>query len=538
MAPQPKKDIKEIIREEYVKCAKDPIHFIKKYCMIVHQTRGKIPFILYDFQDNIVAAFLKHKRIVILKNRQMGLSTLCAAYALWLMTFNDNKYVLVIATKQDVAKNIIDKVRLMWTNLPGWMKQRCTEDNKLGQVYINGSKIFAGTSTSESGRSEAAALLIIDEAAFISNMTELWGALQPTVSTGGNIIALSTPNGVGNWYHQIFINAEEGKNNFFPITLHWTMHPDRNQTWRELQDVELGERLARQECDGSFLSSGETMIPGEILEWYTQTYVKDPIKKDGFDDNIWIWEQPDYNRNYAIIADTARGDGADYSTFHVFDLDSLTQVCEYQGKIQTGDFGNLLVEYGTKYNDALLIVENNSIGWAVIQRVLDRKYKNLYYTEQKALNVIDDTKFNKIRNDLNRLDKKSIPGFYTGGGNSSHSRSAILSKMEEVFLNRDIIVHSRRLINELWTFIWKDGKLQPASKAYHDDLIIPIGIMLWVKDIALRLTSKRRELTKRALDNIKVDQVPAIYQSTRDGLHNPWRMEISKEENFDLTQLL
>lgn len=534
-----KKDLKEIIKEEYIRCASDPIYFIKKYCMIVHQKRGKVPFTLYDFQENVLAAFIKHRRIVILKNRQMGLSTLSAAYALWMMTFKDNKYVLVIATKQDVAKNLIDKVRLMWSNLPSWLRQNCIEDNKLGQVYKNGSKIFAGTSTGDSGRSEAAALLIIDEAAFISGMSELWSALQPTVSTGGDIIILSTPNGIGNWYHEVFTKAEENKNNFFPITLHWTMHPDRDQAWRDQQDVELGPRLAKQECDGSFLSSGDNVISGEVLEWYNQTYIKDPQFFDEFDRNIWIWEKPDFNRNYITVADVARGDGEDYSTFHIFDIESLTQVAEYQGKISTSDFGNMLVNYSTTYNDALLVVENNGVGWAVIQRILDRKYKNLYYTEQKNLNVIDDTKSNKIRNDINRLQKKSVPGFYMSGGDrNSHSRSVIISKMEEYFNNREIIIHSKRLLNELLTFVWINGRQQPVSKQYHDDLIMPISILLWVKDVALRIANKRKDLTMKALDAIKIDRVSAIYQSVRSDIHNPRFLNISENERFDLNELL
>jgi hypothetical protein len=526
------KPLKEIIAEEYQKCAKDPIHFIKKYCKIVHQERGLIPFMLYDFQENILAAYLKNGRNIILKNRQMGLSTLCGAYALWLMTFHENKYVLVIATKQDVAKNIIKKVRTMWQHLPSWMKQKCTEDNKLAQAYENGSMIYAGTSASDSGRSEAAALLIIDEGAFIEGMEELWGALQPIVSTGGDIIVLSTPNGVGNWYHQTFMNAEEGKNKFFPITLHWTLHPERDQVWRDAQDIELGVRLAKQECDGSFLASGDNVVSPEIIEYYNQTFIEDPIQKTGVDNNVWIWGHPDYTRVYLLVGDVGRGDAEDYSAFHILDLETLSQVAEYQGKISTADFGNLIVEYGTKYNDALVVVENNGIGWAVIQKILDRAYKNLFYTEQK-INVVDESKMHKINNRLHRLEMKSVPGFTT----NMATRPAIISKMVEFFDDRSVIIKSKRLLNELRTFIYKDGKPQAASKNYHDDLVMALAILLWVRDTALRLQGIRTALTKKALDSIKVDRTSAIYQHIQQGHINPWRMRVNEEE-IDLTQFL
>jgi len=527
------KPLKEIIAEEYQKCAKDPIHFIKKYCKIVHQDRGLIPFILYDFQENILASFLRNGRNIILKNRQMGLSTLCGAYALWLMTFHENKYVLVVATKQDVAKNIIKKVRIMWQHLPGWMRLKCIEDNKLAQSYENGSMIYAGTSASDSGRSEAAALLIVDEAAFIDGMDELWGSLQPIVSTGGDIIVLSTPNGVGNWYHQTFINAEEGKNKFFPITLHWTLHPERDQVWRDAQDIELGVRLAKQECDGSFLASGDNVISSEIIEYYNQTFIVDPVQKAGVDNNVWIWEHPNYSKAYLLTADVGRGDAEDYSTFHIFDLETLTQVAEYQGKIQTGDFGNLCVEYGTKYNDALIVIENNGIGWAVIQKVLDRNYRNLFYTEQK-INVVDESKMHRINNKLNRLEKKSVPGFMT----NMTTRPAIISKMVEYFSDRSITIKSKRLVNELWTFIYVNGKPQAASKSYHDDLVMALAILLWIRDTALRLQGIRTALTKKALDSIKVDRTTAVYQHIQNGYQNPWVMKMGDSEEIDLTQFV
>jgi len=527
------KPLKEIIAEEYLKCAQDPMHFIKKYCKIVHQDRGLIPFMLYDFQDAVLAAFLKNGRNIILKNRQMGLSTLCGAYALWLMTFHENKYVLVIATKQDVAKNIIKKVRVMWQNLPVWMKLKCIEDNKLAQAYANGSMIFAGTSASDSGRSEAAALLIVDEAAFIQGMDELWGSLQPITSTGGDIIVLSTPNGVGNWFHQTFVNAEEGKNSFYPITLHWTLHPERDQAWRDAQDIELGVRLAKQECDGSFLASGDNVVPPEIIEYYSQTFITEPVQRGGVDNNVWIWEHPNYNNSYLLTGDVGRGDAEDFSAFHIFDLETLTQVAEYQGKIQTGDFGNLCVEYGTKYNDALVVIENNGIGWAVIQKILDRGYHNLFYTEQK-INVVDESKMHRINNRLNRLEKKSVPGFMT----NMTTRPVIISKMVEYFTDRSVTVKSKRLINELWTFIYKDGKPQAASKNYHDDLVMALAILLWVRDTALRLQGIRSALTKKTLDSIKVDRATPVYQQINQGNYNPWVMKLGDNDELDLTQFV
>jgi len=536
MTSQSAPNLRDIIKEEYSKCVKDPIYFIKRYCIIQHPIRGKIPFILYAFQENILGAFLKFGRNIILKNRQMGLSTLASAYALWLMTFFDDKNILVIATKQDVAKNIISKVRIMHNLLPSWMKRKCTEDNKLGLQYNNGSKIYASTSAGDSGRSEAVSLLILDEAAFIPGMEELWGALQPTLSTGGDIIVLSTPNGVGNWYHETFVKAEEGKNNFYPITLHWTLHPEKDQAWRDLQDVELGPRLAKQECDGSFLASGDTVIAGELLEWYKQTHVMEPIEKTGFDRNVWIWEYPDYTKSYMLVSDVARGDGKDYSTFHILELETLNQVAEYQGKPGTQQFGDLCVEYGTKYNDALIVMENATVGWAALQRIIDRSYKNIFYNENKS-DVIDDKVMTKYVGNMIKMEKKSVPGFTT----SIKSRPLIISKMEQYFNERSVIVRSTRLINELFTFIWNAGKAEAATSNYNDDLVMAYAIGLWVRDTALRLREQSKELTRATLDGFRVEKTAVKSTPFFIGgalQKDPYKINVGKSDQWDTRELL
>ena len=168
-----KGQLKEVIKKEYVKCANDPVYFLKKYCVVQHPIKGKIPFNLYPFQEDTISDFVTSRFNIILKARQLGISTLTAGYSLWLMTFHQDKNILVIATKQEVAKNLVTKVRVMHANLPSWLKQKCVEDNKLNLRYMNGSQIKAVSSGPEAARSEALSLLILDEAAFIDKIDEI-----------------------------------------------------------------------------------------------------------------------------------------------------------------------------------------------------------------------------------------------------------------------------------------------------------------------------------------------------------------------------
>ena len=203
-------DLRKIIQQEYVKCAADPVHFMKKYCFIQHPQRGRVIFNLYPFQDKVLNLWKDHPYSVLLKSRQLGISTLAAGYSLWLMLFHKDKNVLCIATKQETARNMVTKVKFMYDNLPSWLKIPADENNKLSLRLKNGSQIKAVSATETAGRSEALSLLIIDEAAFIKGIEEIWLSAQSTLSTGGGAIVLSTPNGVGNFFHKVWLQGEQG----------------------------------------------------------------------------------------------------------------------------------------------------------------------------------------------------------------------------------------------------------------------------------------------------------------------------------------
>jgi hypothetical protein len=515
-----KKSLKEIISEEYIRCSKDPIYFMRKYCMIQHPTRGKIPFHLFPFQETTLTEISKNRFNIILKSRQTGISTLSAGYSLWNMLFNTDFSILVIATKQEVAKNLVTKVRVMHELLPSWLKGGHLEDNKLSLKLKNGSHIKAIASSPDAGRSEALSLLIFDEAAFIEDIDEIWASAQSTLSTGGSCIALSTPNGVGNWFHRTWVGSEEGTNPFVPIKLHWTVHPERDQAWRDEQEKLLGPKVAAQECDTSFISSGDTVIDPETLMFYKETYCQDPIEKGYIDGNLWKWEYPDFNRSYMVVADVARGDGSDFSTAHVIDIENAVQVAEYRGKIDTKDFGNFLVSLSTEYNDALLVIENANIGWATIQQVIDRGYKNLFYMSK-------DLKYVDVENQITNRYRAEERGLVAGFSTTSKTRPLIISKLDDYFRDKSVVVRSTRLIDELFTFIFLNGRAE-AMKGYNDDLVMAFAIGLWVRDTALRLRQQGINLTKQAISGISVQSYDGMYGGANIDT-NPWAMKVGND---------
>jgi phage FluMu gp28-like protein len=222
---------------------------MKKYVKIQHPKRGTIPFELYPFQERALQDLIDNDYNIILKSRQLGITTLSSAYSLWLMIFHSDKNILCISITQETAKEIVTRVRFANDNLPSWLKVECVEDNRLSLRLKNGSQIKAVSSSGTAGRSSALSMLIIDEAAFIDNIDDIWTSAQSTLSTGGKAIVLSTPNGVGNFFHRTWIDADAKNNKFHTIKLPWSLHPERDQVWRNEQTKLLGPKMAAQECD-------------------------------------------------------------------------------------------------------------------------------------------------------------------------------------------------------------------------------------------------------------------------------------------------
>lgn len=356
--------------------------------------------------------------------------------------------------------------------------------------------------------------IVSHNCAFIDNIEETYAAAQQTLATGGQCMALSTPNGVGNWFHKTWEKAEARENSFIPIKLPWTVHPERDQSWRTQQDADLGIRLAAQECDTSFLSSGETVIEPEDLQFYEETYQQDPSDRRGVDGNLWVWEYPDYSKDYMVVADVARGDGADYSAFHVIDIQAATQVAEFKSKVAPKDFGNILVGIASEYNDALLVVENANIGWSTIEKILERDYKNFYYSSRSDQETVESY-MSKYERD------KLVPGFTM----SLRTRPLVIAKMMEYIREKSCTIRSKRLLSELRVFVWKNGKAQ-AQPGYNDDLVMSFATGLYVRDTALRLRQQGMDLTRAQMQTfLNTNQRQPVIQNVGYLKKNPYTMD-------------
>ena len=266
----------------------------------------------------------------------------------------------------------------------------------------------------------------------------------------------------------------------------WDVHPDRDLSWFEKETKNMSKREIAQELECNFNMSGETVFSSDDMA-NLQMQITEPKYRSGFDRNYWIWEEYDPAKEYFISADVARGDGKDNSVFHVFSVSDMSIVAEYQGKCTPDIFSRTLRDSGGEYGECMIVVENNSVGFAVLDKLIDMGYPNIYHSIKSTHEYVEQHQAERQSN--------AVAGFTT----SNKTRPLIIAKMEEFVRNQLINTKSVRLFNEMKTFVWNNGKPQ-AMRSYNDDLIMSCAIGCWIRD-TLYMENKRELAYKKSMLN-------------------------------------
>jgi hypothetical protein len=476
-------------KEEIVKCALSFEYFATKYLKILHIQHGLLPFILYKYQRRVIKEYDKHRFTIISKFRQGGLTTVTELWLLWRCLFKFDQQIMFLSKTDREAIAAGDILNRAVENLPSWLRPNRADgkwNDHVKQFTETGGNMFFYTPEAARGRSIT--YLIIDEAAFVQDMEEQWKAIYPTMSTGGRCIVVSTVNGIGNWYHEIFQDALEKKNKFHPIELDYWEHPDYNDPqWVEDTKAQLRDKGWRQEVLRDFLGSGDTYIPAYIIkelenkckenhpkrklfEKWANSIDKKTASKDDWErpGALWIWKEPIEGHEYVMGIDCAEGvgDDGDNSSFQVVDAATLEQVGEfYSNIIPPFMFASVVNEVGIYYNNALVVCESNGPGGAVLSNLQHELwYENIFFDQTGKL-------------------KNPKPGLKT----TVSSRPILLEALQHRLMNQTLRVNSRRFVKELGTFIYNpQTQKAEAQKNKHDDTIMAMCVALYVRDSQMR----------------------------------------------------
>jgi hypothetical protein len=524
---------------EYAKIIKDTPYALRTYLQTYDNTQKKyVPMDLFPDQIQLIQDYEDYNENITKKYRQAGVTTVTAAWLskkLQLAKPENPERILIIANKRDTAIEMANKVRHFIDQWPEWINVGFSPDKNSESRFRlnNGSEVKAVATSADALRGFTPTVLVFDEAAYIEAGEDFWAASMASLSTGGKIILISTPNGYDPIYYGVYDQALRGINDFHITDLRWFKDPryTKDLRWVKCNDIchymlnreqynddevvltefdinkyqELEEqgykpfsswfesmskkfkydrRKIAQELECDFLGSGDCVIPGDVQENIAKNMIRVPIEKY-MQGTFWQWKEPINGHRYIMGVDVSRGDSEDFSSINIIDFDDREQVAEYIGKIPPDDLASIAYKWGILYGNAFIVIDiTGGMGVATSRKLQELNYKNLYIDGINTQNIWE---YNK-----KALDK--IPGL-----NFNNKRTQIIAAFEEA-LRKGFQVRSNRLLNELNTFVYMNGR-PDHMKGAHDDAIMSLSMALYSADICFNQLEKTENANKAMLES-------------------------------------
>lgn len=535
---------KEQVMIEYVKCLKDTPYALRTYLQTYDNTVSKyVPLELFPDQISLLADYENYEENIALKYRQAGVSTVTAAWVSKKLVFakkTQPEKILIIANKLDTSMEMANKIRAFVDQWPNWVGAGFSNDKNSQRHYklTNGSEVKAVATSKDALRGFTPTILVFDEAAFIEADSDFWSACMASLSTGGKVIVVSTPNGYDRIYYEIYDQSLKGMNNFKISEMFWYRDPryakdlflvptddlinyllnkddfdssknisfahvdpyerdyDELQlflnqgykpcsTWYEkmVKKLKYDKRKINQELNCEFLGSGDNVFDNKQLEEIKNNSLLDaPTKLMG--NALWIWKEPVEGRKYIMGIDVSRGDSEDYSSIQIIDFDEREQVLEYVGKIPPDTLAEIAYKWGLMYNAFAVIDITGGMGITTVRKMQELGYKSLYVEGTDPFNIWAS----------NKGSGEKIPGL-----NFNNKRVQIIAAFEE-WIRHKFKVRSVRLYNEMNTFVYINGR-PDHQKGQHDDLIMGISMAIYIAESSFSKLEKATEQAKSMIDS-------------------------------------
>lgn len=533
----------EVILES-AKCIKSTPYCLKTYLQTYDNTVKKyVPLDLFPDQIKLVEDYENYNENIALKYRQAGVSTVTAAWASKRIAFakkNNPEKILIIANKLDTAVEMANKVRSFTEQWPSWVGISFSAEKNSARHFklSNNCEVKAVATSKDALRGYTPTILIFDEAAYIEADSDFWAACMASLSTGGKVVVISTPNGYDPIYYEIYDQALRNMNEFKITEMQWYRDPrytkdlymvktkdiihfflnrenyekdtiidlshtnsyDRDiemvekyisegykpsSSWYEsmVKKLKFDKRKVSQEIEGAFLGSGDNVFSVELIQDISKNMIRDaPTKLMG--NALWVFKEPENNHKYVLGADVSRGDSEDFSSMQIIDFDTREQVLEFVGKLPPDTFADVIFKWATMYKAFVVIDLTGGMGVATARKLQELGYTNLYY------DGVDSE--NKWKYDLKLSEK--IPGL-----NFNNKRVQIIASFEEA-LRHKFKIYSKRLFNEMNTFVYINGR-PDHQKGHHDDCIMAIAMALYVAEKSFQSLEKVTNHTKAMINS-------------------------------------
>ena len=456
--------------QEYKKCMDNPQYFIENYIMIVSLDEGLVPFKMYDFQKEMIGTFHNNRFTICKLPRQSGKSTTIIAYLLHYVLFNPTVNVAILANKAATARDLLGRLQLAYEHLPKWLQQGVMSWNKGSLELENGSKILASSTSASAVRGGSYNIIFLDEFAYVpANVAEqFFSSVYPTISSGKTtkVMIVSTPHGM-NMFYKLWVDAEEERNEYVPIEVHWSEVPGRDAEWKEQTIKNTSEAQFNTEFECEFLGSIDTLVSPAKLR--TLTYRTPITSNAGLD----VYVNPQKDHTYFITADVSRGTANDYSAFVVMDVTEIPYkvVAKYRdNEIKPLLFPSKIYDVARAYNQAFVMIEVNDIGEQVASTMqFDLEYDNLIMASMRGrAGQVMGGGFSGGRAQLGVRTTKAV-------------KRVGCSNLKQLIEDSKMIIEDLEIINELSTFIIK-GQSFEADEGCNDDLVACLFLFAWATD--------------------------------------------------------
>jgi len=538
---------KEQLMLEYVKCMKDTPYALRTYLQTYDNTVSRyVPLELFPDQVSLLNDYEEYEENIALKYRQAGVSTVTAAWVSKRLVFAKKERpekILIIANKLDTSMEMANKIRAFIDQWPKWVGAGFSPDKNSQRHYklTNGCEVKAVATSRDALRGYTPTILVFDEAAFIEADGDFWAACMASLSTGGKVIVVSTPNGFDPIYYEIYNQAVKGMNQFKISEMFWWRDPryskdlylvptddmvdyllnksERDHSknisfedvdpyerdYKELQDLfnqgykpcstwyekmvkklKYDKRKINQELNCEFLGSGDNVFDSKQLEYIKENTIMEPVTKL-MGNSLWIWKEPEQGHKYIMGIDVSRGDSDDFSSIQIIDFDEREQVLEYVGKIPPDTLAEIAYKWGTMYSCFVVVDITGGMGITTVRKMQELGYKNMYIDGVDSTNIWS----------YNPKAGEKIPGI-----NFNNKRVQIIAAFEE-YVRHKFKIRSVRLYNEMNTFIYLNGR-PDHQKGQHDDLIMGISMPIYVGESSFSKLERVTEHTKKMLDSWSV----------------------------------
>jgi len=538
---------KEQLMLEYVRCMKDTPYALRTYLQTYDNTVSRyVPLELFPDQVSLLNDYEEYEENIALKYRQAGVSTVTAAWVSKRLVFAKKERpekILIIANKLDTSMEMANKIRSFIDQWPKWVGTGFSSDKNSQRHYklTNGCEVKAVATSRDALRGYTPTILVFDEAAFIEADGDFWAACMASLSTGGKVIVVSTPNGFDPIYYEIYNQAVKGMNQFKISEMFWWRDPryskdlflvptddmvdyllnkserdhsknisfehvdpyerDYNElqglfnqgykpcsTWYEkmVKKLKYDKRKINQELNCEFLGSGDNVFDSKQLEYIKENTIMEPVTKL-MGNSLWIWKEPEQGHKYIMGIDVSRGDSDDFSSIQIIDFDEREQVLEYVGKIPPDTLAEIAYKWGTMYSCFVVVDITGGMGITTVRKMQELGYKNMYIDGVDSTNIWS----------YNPKAGEKIPGI-----NFNNKRVQIIAAFEE-YVRHKFKIRSVRLYNEMNTFIYMNGR-PDHQKGQHDDLIMGISMPIYVGESSFSKLERVTEHTKKMLDSWSV----------------------------------